>query len=130
MQADPYHRDWSRYDGPRAVGAQTLESALSKIKWKGFSKGKLKEHYDKHVIDQQEFGNISPSNYLKQAKDFAVEPGVFKEAQVGNILIKYDPDSGRVLVGNANSREIRTFYIDDGRSEDPFKAAVELAENL
>lgn len=54
----------------------------------------------------------------------------FKEQVVGNFLVKYDPSSGCVLVGHIKDRQIRTFYKDDGRSADPFQAAIDLAKSL
>ena len=101
------------------------------INWKGFQKGKLQEHYQKHVLDQGEFGNISQNEYLQRARGFAQETSdSFQEAVVGNFNVKYDPGTGRVFVGHAKSREIRTFYIDDGRDVDPFQAAVNFAQEL
>ncbi len=97
----------------------------SSIKWKGFRAGQLAEHYNKH---KDEFGDITQNEYLKLAKDFAAEMGEnFKETKVGNFIIKYDPDTRRILIGNGKSREIRTFYKADGRDEDPFQAAIDLA---
>ena len=45
-------------------------------------------------------------------------------------MVKYDKTSGRVLVGHIKDRQIRTFYKDDGRSADPFQAAINLAKKL
>ncbi len=68
---------------------------------------------------------------MNMAKEFALEKGnAFKETAVGNFIIKYDPDTRRILVGHGKSREIRTFYKADFRDEDPFKAAIELAKEL
>lgn len=65
------------------------------------------------------------------AKDFASESGsVFKETNVGNLVIKYDPNTRRTFIGHVKSREIRTFYKADHRDEDPFEAAVKLAKEL
>ncbi|CAI8698953.1 hypothetical protein EMIT0162MI3_120004 [Pseudomonas chlororaphis] len=100
------------------------------VKWKGFSSGKLQTHYQKHVLDQKEFGNISQAEYLNQAKAFAKESGNFNEAQVGNFIIKHDPATGRIFVGHLKLREIRTFYRDDGRSADAFQSAIDLAKGL
>lgn len=79
-----------------------------------------------------EFGaNVSQSQYLQMAKDFAADTSAgFKEELVGNFIVKYDPSSRRVLVGHGKGREIRTFYIADDRAADPFKAAVDLAKEL
>lgn len=90
----------------------------------------MKTHYEKHVLKQKEFGNISQAEYLKQAKGFSKEAGNFNEATVGNFIIKHDPVSGRVLVGHAKSREIRTFYKDEGRDTDAFQAAIDFAKGL
>lgn len=102
------------------------------IKWKGFRKGELATHYQKHVVDQMEFcSKITQNQYLKKAKDFALETGSgYKEEIVGNLIVKYDPSTRRVLVGHGKAREIRTFYIADDRVVDPFEAAVDLAKEL
>jgi Pretoxin HINT domain len=100
--------------------------AASDITWKGFPKGSLKSHYEKHG---HEFGDITQQEYLKRAKDFAAETGTkFKEQKVGNIIVKYDPATGRVLIGHAGSREIRTFYKTD--SPKAFEEAVEKAREI
>jgi hypothetical protein len=54
--------------------------------------------------------------------------GTFQETQVGQIVVKYDPATRRVFIGNTGSREIRTFYIADERPTDPYAAAVEKAK--
>jgi RHS repeat-associated protein len=100
------------------------------INWRGFSAGKLQPHYQKHVVDQKEFGDISQAEYLKQAKEFSKESGAFNETNVGNTIIKHDPATGRIFIGNLKSREIRTFYREDGRSADPFQSAIDLAKGL
>lgn len=112
-------------NGPLAGAA--AKGLAADVSWKGFSKGSLATHFEKHGA---EFGNITQSEYLKHAKAFAAEAGTFLEQKVGNFIVKYDPASGRTLVGHAASREIRTFYKADGCSEGPFKAAVELAGQL
>jgi hypothetical protein len=99
----------------------------AQIAWKGFSKGELAVHFQKHGA---EFGNITQSQYLNQAKSFASEAGQFQEQKVGNFIVKYDPATRRTFIGHASSREIRTFYIADGRSADPFQDAVNLARQL
>jgi len=106
-------------DGEKGLAAQ--------INWKGFSKGELAVHFEKHGA---EFGNITQSQYLKLAKSFASEEGQFQEQKVGNFIVKYDPATRRVFVGHAGDREIRTFYIADGRDADPFQAAVDYAREL
>ena len=103
-------------------------SIFSSINLKGFSKGQLSQHYRKHG---REFGNISQREYLNKAKGFAAETNsTFQEAQIGNFVVKYDPTTRRTLVANLKDREIRTFYIADGRDIDPFQAAIDLAKQL
>ena len=99
----------------------------AQVAWKGFRKGELATHFQKHGA---EFGNITQSQYLNQAKSFASEAGEFQEQKVGNFIVKYDPVTRRTFIGHASSREIRTYYIADGRSADPFQAAVDLAREL
>ncbi|WP_322908152.1 polymorphic toxin-type HINT domain-containing protein, partial [Paenibacillus sp. SGZ-1009] len=110
------------------LGVWVHNISCEEINWKGFSSGKLKPHWEKHG---NEFGDISQNEYLKLAKGFAAETdSSFKEQVVGNFLVKYDPSTGRVLVGHIKDRQIRTFYKDDGRSADPFQAAIDLAKSL
>ena len=111
-------------------GDAQVPTAAASVNWKGFSSGKLEPHYQKHVIDQKEFGNISKTEYLKQAKEFSKESGNFNETNVGNLVIKHDPATGRIFIGNLKFREIRTFYREDGRSADAFQSAIELAKSL
>jgi len=108
-------------------GSGAVRGLANSVRWKGFSKGSLAEHFTKH---RAEFGEISQSQYLKMAKGFAQETGEFLEQRVGNFIVRYDPATRRTLVGHANTREIRTFYRADGRSADPFQAAVDLARSL
>ena len=106
-------------------------SGFSNVRWKSFSNGKLKAHYDKHVVERKEFGDISQNEYLRLAKDFGAEASSsFQETQVGNFLIKYDPATRRTFVGHLKSREIRTFYIADILTENPFQEAIDLAKQL
>ncbi|OKP73900.1 hypothetical protein A3842_21405 [Paenibacillus sp. P3E] len=110
------------------LGIWVHNTNCASINWKGFSSGKLQPHYEKHG---HEFGNITQNEYLKLAKDFAAETSdSFKEQVVGNFIVKYDSSTRRVLVGHIKDRQIRTFYKDDGRSADPFQAAVDLAKSL
>ncbi len=99
----------------------------SKIKWVKFAKGSLKKHFQKHG---NEFGKITQKQYEKKAKEFAKETGShIKEAKVGkNTIVKYDPKTGRVLVGHAGRKEILTFYIARPGTVDPFKEAVNFAK--
>jgi hypothetical protein len=105
------------------LGAQTAD-----VRLKGFSKGKLAEHFEKHGA---EFGNITQSQYLKLAKQFATKVGPeIRESKIGNIVVKYDESTKQVIISNIKDREIRTFYIADTRSADPFQAAIDLAGTL
>ncbi|HEX6178678.1 MAG TPA: hypothetical protein VF057_09990, partial [Thermoanaerobaculia bacterium] len=97
------------------------------VSWKGFSKGKLASHYDKHGA---EFAGLTQNQYLAAAKDFASEVGSFKVQQVGDFLVKYDPVTRRALIARIGDREIRTFYIADLRDADPFQAAIDLAKQI
>jgi hypothetical protein len=97
------------------------------IAWKGFSKGKLAEHFVKHGA---EFKGLTQPQYLKASKEFASAVGDFKVQQVGNFLVKYDPVTRRTLIAHIADREIRSFYIADLRDADPFQAAVDLAKEL
>jgi len=94
--------------------------------WKGFSKGQLSIHFTKHGT---EFGEINQNDYLRMAKDFGSATG-FKEQNIGNFLIKYDQTGNRMLIGRADTREIRTFYRPDGRDADPMQAAIDYANSL
>lgn len=118
-------------DFTNPFGLSKGSSKAESVIWKGFSNGKLKSHYEKHVVEGNEFGNISQSEYLKKAKEFATESSSnFQEAKVGNFNVKYDPETRRVFVGHEKSREIRTFYKADSRDVDPFQAAIKLAKEL
>lgn len=97
------------------------------VTWKGFRKGELAEHFEKHG---PEFGDITQTQYLRKAKEFAAEQGKFRETSVGNVVVKYDEATRRVLIGNTGQRELRTFYIADSRSSTPFEDAVELAKTM
>ena len=102
------------------------------IKWKGFSKGELAEHYKKHVIEQGEFGDITQSEYLRRAKEFGSNTdstGIIDVTE-GNFLIRYDPNTRETFVGHIKDREIRTYYIADNRSIDPLADAIQFARDL
>lgn len=131
FEVENQHNYFVRASGSEAGAVLVHNTCFAGIKWKGFSSGQLREHFQKHVVRQGEFGEITQAEYLKQAKEFAGEIGEgFMEGTVGNIKVKYDPATGRVIVGHAKKREIRTFYIDDGRDADPFQAAMDLAAEL
>jgi RHS repeat-associated protein len=101
------------------------------INYKGFSKGQLKTHYEKHVVEKKEFGEITQSEYLNKAKEFAKEESEsISEAVVGNFFVKYDATTRKTLISHLGDREIRTFYIADKEVKEPFVEAVKLAMDL
>jgi RHS repeat-associated protein len=104
---------------------------FSSVKWKKgqsiWKKGKLSEHYNKHVGKQGEFGDISMKQYHEQMEKFLLESSYnFKEAKIGNQLIKFDPNTNRVLIGHAKDREILSFYKAQPSlvKDDPFTDAI------
>ncbi|MEC9822949.1 RHS repeat-associated core domain-containing protein, partial [Escherichia marmotae] len=104
------------------------------VKWKSFNPNKnpvtgqtgLQYHYAKHG---HEFGNITQNQYMAKAKEFASKPLTesMQEAKVGNFVIRHDKNTGEIFVGHMGKREMRTYYIDDGRSKTPFQDAIDLA---
>jgi hypothetical protein len=114
---------------PSGKGSGTGPRA-SDITWKGFANKKLKTHYDKHVIENQEFGDISQNEYLLRAKTFAGDTTrtAVREGNVSNIVVKVDMQSREVFIGHVRSRQIRTYYIADYRASDPFEAAMQEAQ--
>lgn len=50
----------------------------------------------------------------------------FKETKIGNQLIKFDPNTNRVLIGHAKDREILSFYKAQSSlvKNDPFTDAI------
>jgi len=88
-------------------GFQEIEWKNGKAIWK---KSKLGEHYNKHVIKQKEFGNVTQNEYHELMKDFLGETGDFTQARLGNQLLKYDPITKRVIIGHAKNKEILSFY--------------------
>ena len=102
----------------------------NEIKWKAFKdKERFDYHYDKHG---KEFGDPSifkQKDYLTAAKNFAKDPSKdFKETQIGNIIIKQDPKTNTIFLGNAKNKEIRTFYKGKGSAEQDWKEALETAK--
>jgi RHS repeat-associated protein len=110
-----------------AKGAWVHNAGPCPVIWKGFEKGKLEEHFGKHVIDQREFGNITQNQYNKLAREFASETGDFLEQKVGNFWVKYDPATNRAFIGYLKTREIRSFYKPDGRTGNAFQELIDNA---
>ncbi|MDK1702581.1 hypothetical protein OSR40_002380 [Serratia rubidaea] len=104
------------------------------INWKKgpnkWVKGKLSEHYKKHVLEQGEFGDISMKKYHELMEDFLIDNSPsYKQAKIGSQIIKFDPATNRVLVGNAKNREILSFYKSQPEflTKDPFTDAIDIA---
>ncbi|EOM5446799.1 RHS repeat domain-containing protein, partial [Escherichia coli] len=104
------------------------------VNWKKgpnkWAKGKLSKHYNKHVLEQGEFGDISMKQYHELMEDFLMDNSPsYKYAKIGNHIIKFDPATERVLIGNAKNREILTFYKSKPEfvKKDPFTDAVDEA---
>ena len=65
--------------------------------------------------------------YHEQMEKFLIESSHnFKEAKIGNQLIKFDPNTNRVLIGHAKDREILSFYKAQSSlvKNDPFTDAI------
>lgn len=114
------------------------------VNWKSFNPNKrdyeidgvthknlsgLQYHYLKHG---KEFGDITQVQYLNKAKDFSKQPltASMQEGKVGNFVIRHDKSTGEVFIGHAGKREMRTYYKDDGRDVDAFRAAMDRAGEL
>ncbi len=71
---------------------------------------RLKEHYDKHVIDQAEFGDITIEEYLYLAQQLVDDPGdgVLTKTRDGDRYF-YDPDTNEFAVVSDDGF-IRTFF--------------------
>lgn len=70
-------------------------------------------------------------DYFRKAKEFAQAfSEKFQTGKAGNILVKYDSETRRVIIANVKNREIRTFYIADTLDADPFAAAMKLAADM
>lgn len=46
---------------------------------------------------------------------------------VDNLIVKFNPQTRETFIGHIKSREIRTYYISDNRTDTPFEDAVDLA---
>jgi hypothetical protein len=78
------------------------------VVWKGFTKGKLAEHFTKHGA---EFGAKNSRDYLKMAEAFAAKTGsTVREHKVGNTIFKYEEATNSLFIGNAKGPHIKTFY--------------------
>jgi len=79
------------------------------------SQDRLDEHYQKHVVQQKEFGNITEDEYLALAQQLVGNPGssvLTKKDSDGNTLF-YDPDTNEFAV-LSDDGYIRTFFKPSG----------------
>ena len=79
------------------------------------SQDKLDEHYEKHVVQQKEFGTITKDEYLALAQQLVGNPGssvLTKKDSEGNTLF-YDPDTNEFAVLSSDGY-IRTFFKPSG----------------
>ncbi|MCY0976647.1 hypothetical protein PGH12_05720 [Chryseobacterium wangxinyae] len=114
--------------------AQSIAEFFDNISWKKgksiWKKGKLSEHWNKHVIDRKEFGDITMDEYHTQMENFLKESSSqFKEVRIGNQVIKYDPNTSRMLVGHAKDKEVKSFYkaLPEYTTKDPLTDAIDVA---
>ena len=75
------------------------------------NKDRFEEHYQKHVIDQAEFGDITKEEYLALAQELVDTPGsqvLTKNSDDGDTLF-YDPDTNSFAVVSGDGY-LRTFF--------------------
>jgi pyocin large subunit-like protein len=75
------------------------------------NKDRFEEHYQKHVINQAEFGDITKEEYLALAQDLVDTPGsqvLTKNNDDGDTLF-YDPDTNSFAVVSGDGY-LRTFF--------------------
>lgn len=83
-----------------------------------WSKGKLKEHFEKH--GRPEFGAKSNTEYSKSAVEFGARTntGNLIDHVDGAHFYRYDQATGEIFVGTTASGRIKTYYKWDGRVGD------------
>ena len=96
----------AKLEARAAKGATSIDAA-SEVSWKGFTKGKRLEHFEKHGA---EFGARSSTEYFDQALQFAAKSDATHTRIVGNTIFKYDKVSNTLFIGNRAGRHIKTFY--------------------
>lgn len=80
-----------------------------------WSKGKLKEHHEKHGIP--DFGLEKSKDYSSMAREFGVKKSNdIVQTTNGAFIYRYQKSTDYVFVGT-NSGRIKTFYIWDGRED-------------
>ena len=75
------------------------------------NKDRFEEHYQKHVINQAEFGDITKEEYLALAQELVDTPGsqvLTKNSDDGDTLF-YDPDTNSFAVVSGDGY-LRTFF--------------------
>lgn len=88
-----------------AITETNKESESIKFVWHEFASQKLfDQHYQKHVIDQQEFGDITQEEYLNMANILLNSTG-------DNILTKTEED-GDLLFYNVDTNEFAVLRTD------------------
>lgn len=75
------------------------------------NKDRFEEHYQKHVIDQQEFGNITRDEYMRLAQELVDTPSdeVLSKQNGDGDTLYYDPGSNSFAVVSADGY-LRTFF--------------------
>lgn len=92
-------------DTTRTIAGETETATESEYVWHEFASRKLfEEHYQKHVVTQQEFGDITEEEYLKLANDLLNGTGE-------NILTKTE-DDGDLLFYNVDTNEFAVMRPD------------------
>ncbi|SHK35114.1 toxin 50 [Clostridium cavendishii DSM 21758] len=72
----------------------------------------LKEHYDKHVVDQKEFGNITEKEYLEGAQDIVKSKGentILKKKRKNGDELLYK-ESANEFVAQDRLGNIKTYF--------------------
>ena len=72
---------------------------------------KFEKHYQKHVINQKEFGNISKEEYLRKAQDFskASDKNIYTRTATNGDILKFNKTTNEFLISTKDG-VIRTYY--------------------
>ena len=75
------------------------------------NKDRFEEHYEKHVIDQQEFGDITREEYMALAQDLvdSGRDGILSKVDEDKNTLYYDPETNSFAVVSKDGY-IRTFF--------------------
>ena len=94
-----------------------------------WSKGKLKEHYEKHGIP--EFGAKSSKEYSDMACEFGTRNSDnIIEVIEGPYVYRYEPSTNIIFVGTLKGGKIKSFYKWDGRPNDLVIETLKRLEKL